>query len=636
MKKRLLCFLLAIMMVLSLVLTSCKDEKTDDEIRKENVCAGDTAYTLSLWIPTNSDSNSDAFKKRLEAVEEEINSLIATKNTKINIIAVSDAEYDAKLSEKFNSIKASTLAKPIEIGKTYVNDAEKYPPNSEDYFYKLKYPEILENQIDICLIRDYATYTKLANDGMLYSLNPYVTSESASYPRFKKLIRNEIITPLVINKNLYAVPNNRAYADDSFQYVLINKALVEASGYEFDLDSITSVLDCEELINAIGEAGTAGVVPFVGTEKDAPGIIYWADEQSLITSADGTVEPGGIFDNEAYMAYTSLYKSLKDKNYVKNALGEGEKAGVMIYNGTKAGAEAYANDYYLVKTGNPVMTEEDVYGSMFAISEYSINYDRAMSFLYMLYTNTEIRTLLQYGIKDTDYELDYSENEDDPKIKLIKDANGNVVYNMNNDYTGNGYKTYREDGTVIDDWDYVKSVNYDATVSNYLHFLSNYNKSASATQKTKVDALVTALKALNAEIFAEISAMTSDEFEAFKVAYEASKGFDVIATDKKLADGLEEYNTLKPDEQTKKDKIEANKLLIEEYKGNTEKAEEVKTLEDENKALQAELDKISAYDKLLEDKAIYSENATVYKLLSAEIYKNALSEFTSLNSTYNK
>ena len=139
-------------MVLSLVLTSCKDEKTDDEIRKENVCAGDTAYTLSLWIPTNSDSNSDAFKKRLEAVEEEINSLIATKNTKINIIAVSDAEYDAKLSEKFNSIKASTLAKPIEIGKTYVNDAEKYPPNSEDYFYKLKYPEILENQIDICFI----------------------------------------------------------------------------------------------------------------------------------------------------------------------------------------------------------------------------------------------------------------------------------------------------------------------------------------------------------------------------------------------------------------------------------------------------------------------------------------------------
>lgn len=636
MKNRLLCLLLAAIMVLSLVFTACSDEKTDDEIRKENVCAGDTAYTLTLWIPTNGDTESEAFQKRLEAVEEEINTLIATKNTKVEIVAVNDADYDNALTQKFNTIKGSQLSKPVEIGKTYVNDAEKYPPDSEDYFYKLKYPEVLENQIDICLIRDYATYSKLANDGMLYSLNAYVTSESASYPRFKKLIRNEVITPLVINKNLYGIPNNRAYVEDSYQYILINKALVEASEYTFDADAITSVLDCEELINKIGELGATGVVPFVGTEKDAPGVLYWADDQSLVTSTTGTVAPGSVFDNEAYMAYTTLYKALQDKSYVKDTLGEGEKAGVMIYNGTKAGAEAYANDYYLVKTGNPVMTEEDVYGSMFAISEYSINYDRAMSFLYLLYTNTEIRTLLQYGIKDTDYVLDYSENEDDPKIKLIKNEQGEVVYNMNNDYTGNGYMTYREDGTVIDDWDYIKSVNYDATVSSYLHFLSNYNKSASATQKAKVDALVAGLKTLNAEIFAEISAMNSVEFEAFKTSYEASKGFDVIATDKKLADGFEEYNTLKPEEQNKADKIEANKLLIEEYKSDDEKADEVKALEDENKALQEELDKIAAYDKLLSDKAIYSENATVYKLLSAEDYKNALSEFAALNNSYNK
>ena len=633
MKNRLLCLLLAAIMVLSLVFTACSDEKTDDEIRKENVCAGDTAYTLTLWIPTNGDTESDAFKKRLEAVEEEINTLIATKNTKVEIVAVNDADYDNALNQKFNSIKNSQLTKPVEIGKTYVNDAEKYPPDSEDYFYKLKYPEVLENQIDICLIRDYATYSKLANDGMLYSLNPYVTSESASYPRFKKLIRNEVITPLVINKNLYGVPNNRAYVEDEYQYVLINKAL---AGESFDIDSITSILDCEELINQIGELGASGVVPFVGTEKDAPGVFYWADEQSIVTSTNTTVEPGSIFDNEAYMAYTSLYKALQDKNYVKETLAAGEKAGVMIYNGTKAGAEAYANDYYLVKTGNPVMTEEDVYGSMFAISDYSINYDRAMSFLYLLYTNKEIRTLLQYGIKDTDYVLDYSENEDDPKIKLIKNEQGEIVYNMNNDYTGNGYMTYREDGTVLDDWDYIKSVNYDATVSNYLHFLSNYNKSASATQKAKIDALVASLKTLNAEIFAEISAMNGAEFEAFKAAYEASKGFDVIATDKKLADGLEEYNSLKPEEQNKLDKIEANKLLIEEYKNDSEKADELKELQDENKALQEDLDKIAAYDKLLEDKAIYSENATVYKLLSAEAYKNAISEFATLNNTYNK
>ncbi len=45
---------------------------------------------------------------------------------------------------------------------------------------------------------------------------------------------------------------------------------------------------------------------------------------------------------------------------------------------------------------------------------------------------------------------------------------------------------------------------------------------------------------------------------------------------------------------------------------------------------------VAGVDKLLADKAIYSENATVYKLLSAEDYKNALSEFASLNNSYNK
>ncbi len=635
MKKKLLCLLLATIMVLSLVFTACGNEKTEDEIRKENVCAGDTAYTLSLWIPTNGDTTSEAFQKRLQAVEDEINSLIATKNTKIDIIAVNDAEYDAKLNEKFASIKASQLQKPIEIGKNYVNDAYKYPPDSEDYFYKLKYPELLENQIDICLIRDYATYSSLANGGMLYSLNTYVTSESASYPRFKKLIRSEIIDPLIIKKNLYAIPNNHAYVADEYQYILINKAIVEASECEIELDQITNILDCEELINKIGEAGVAGVVPYVGTEKDAPGVLYWADEQSIITSTNDAVAPGSIFDNEAYMAYTTLYKSLKEKNYVKDTLTEGEQAGVLIYNGTKAGAEAYADDYYLIKTDKPVMTEEDVYGSMFAISDYSINYDRAMSFLFLLYTNSEIRTLLQYGIKDTDYILDYSENEEDPKIQLIKNENGDVVYNMNNKYTGNGYITYRENGTVIDDWDYIKSVNYDATVSKYLHFASNYNSKASAAQKASVEALVAQLKALNAEIFAEISAMSSEEFEAFKTAYASAKELDVIGTDSKLAEGLEKYNELKLNEQAKKDQIEANKLLIEEYKDDAEKAEDVKTLEDENKKLQEELDTISAYDKLLADKEIYSANATVYKLLSAETYKKALSELATLNNTYN-
>ena len=54
MKKRLLCLVLAMIMICSLFLVSCSDERTEDEIRMENVCKGDVAYTISLWIPTDS------------------------------------------------------------------------------------------------------------------------------------------------------------------------------------------------------------------------------------------------------------------------------------------------------------------------------------------------------------------------------------------------------------------------------------------------------------------------------------------------------------------------------------------------------------------------------------------------------
>jgi hypothetical protein len=334
-----------------------------------------------------------------------------------------------------------------------------------------------------------------------------------------------------------------------------------------------------------------------------------------------------------------------------------------------SGAEKYAKDYYLVKTGVPVIDEDALYGSMFAISEYSINLDRAMSFIYLLNTNEQIRTLLQYGIKDVDYVLDYSENEEDPKIQLIKDENGNIAYDMDVKFTGNGYITYREDGTVIDDWDYIKLVNHDAVVSSYLHLLSNYKKSndtakfcktchevldartskveggktlcktcstESVLLKTVVEEITAELATISAEIISDINDMTLAEFEEFLNAYEVAK--DKANIEKELASKAEEYETLKPDEQAKKDKIEENNAFIETNKESEDETivEQVKACEDENKTLTAELEKIEKYDELLAKKAVYTGNATLVKLLDSSAYYDAISAYAYLNKTYNK
>lgn len=599
MSKRILALVFVLLMVLSIALTGCSSEKSDDEKRRENASAGDTAYTLSIWIPTNSNTDDQAYKNRLVAIENAINAELATDNTRIKLELVSDELYEQKLSQSLanaqNSVLADPSKKPYLQGMEYVNDAEKeYPSNAEDeddYFYKLKFPAVLDNQIDICLIRDYNTYSQYVKNGYLHSLNAYITSESATYPRFKKIIKNELIDALTIDKNLYAVPNNRAYADDEYQFILINKELAAQADVVVDVDSIKSIVDCEEIICKIGELATQNVVPFVGGEN-SPLITYWGEGDSLIVSNNGSSILETIIQSEEYLDYTLLYKKLNELNYIKSSLVDGEKAGVSVFNGTLAQAQALEKDYYLVKIGTPVMDEEDVFGSMFAITEYSINYDRAMTVLYALNTNEKIRTLIQYGIEDVDYVLDRSEDEENPVIKVNRDENGKAIYDMNNDYTGNGYITYRNDGTVIDDWTYIKTVNYDAKISQFLHFKTNYQNGRSEQDKAQDVITSTNIANYAASIYAEIDAMSVAEFEAFAVAAKIQK---------KLNDGKKEY-----DELSKK----------------TQRTSE-------------EQEKVDAYKALLEQENLCKENEFFQKLYTSTELADALNHYTSLTALFN-
>ncbi|MBO5375017.1 MAG: hypothetical protein J6A54_06190, partial [Clostridia bacterium] len=558
----------------------------------------------------NSDTTTESFQNRLVAVEDAINALISTTNTKIKIVAVSETEYEKKLTEKFEQAQTitATAGKPVVIGKNYKNDAKPFYPdenNTQDYFYQLQFPNVLDNQIDICYIRDYTTYAKLATSGGLYSLSPYIMSESASYPRFKKIIKNELFNSMLINNNLYGVPNNRAYAEDNYQFVLIDKTLADNAGLSIDASKITSILECEEIITKIGELGVSGVVPYVGGDaKYAPGIVFWGKEgNNVITSTVDNPTPVKLMDNEAYMSYTMLYKKLAEANYAKFELAEGEKAAVFHYEGTLESAQQlYSENYYILKTRTPVLSEQDVFGSMFAISEYSINYERAMSVLYQLYTNSKLCTILQYGIEDVDYVLDKSVDENNPTIQLVKNEQGQLAYDMSGLTLGNGYVTYKGEGSVIDDWDYEKAVNYDSKVSKYIHLNSNYIKSENPAQMLADFANSEILGEFSREIFEEINAMSLSEFQAFIDVIAVAKELDVASIEKQILEGKEEYDLLKAKEE-----------LTEE-----------------------ETNKITDYEALLAKQATYKVNETFYKLATTDIINTSLARYTTINKSYNK
>lgn len=598
MSKRILSIILAMLMLFPLVLsfTSCEKERTEEEIINDIVNSGTIALTLSVWMPTKSNTESAEFKDRLTAVENAINEILRDKNlsTEIEFTAISNEEYEKKLSEHLAEIESKVAAKkgvlPSNISQAYVNKAIKIP-YGDSYMYELAYPSVLETQIDLFMIRSYDEYKALAQAQNLYSLDSYISKLGGRYADIHKMISPAIFSQYAVNGSTYAIPNNHQFTDAKYQYMLINKdAYATVNGIE--ISDVKDVLSCEAFINAIGANTESGFIPFVATLGDAPGILNF-DNSGLVGSTLENPAPSSIFDIESYTKYVEMYKRLSDNSYVKGSLSDGEKAAVSFFYGTNEEIKAYENEYYVVKTEKPVAYNDDIFSSMFAISKYSANYDRAMKILYLLQTDSEIITLLQYGIEDEDYTIEI--NDDGEEYIKVSDK---TAYNMSDLNIGNSYQTYKNDGATMNAWDTVKESNYDLTVYPYRNFLNNFNNSASDEEKTQLEELATQVNELAAKVNSNIDAMSYEEYVSFRELLK----YDIEGINKSIADKQKELDELKIVENPDEEKIAI---------------------------LEAEI------AQLTEQKNAYEANSTVIMINSSENYKALINLYIELYNKYN-
>ena len=190
MKKRFLCLILALVMVIPFVLASCGE--SEDDKMKEIILGGDgaeidRALTLSIWLPTDAitikGQTADLgqmtqqnklelqknypdvydFLKRVDAVEDAINKILISRNyyTNIDIVPVNNEYYEEALAERFAKMDEAT--NPFDMNakgdsSAYQNEVvEEYIGNKK--LYNLLYRPVDENQLDIFLIRDYGEYS---------------------------------------------------------------------------------------------------------------------------------------------------------------------------------------------------------------------------------------------------------------------------------------------------------------------------------------------------------------------------------------------------------------------------------------------------------------------------------------------
>lgn len=521
MNKKIISLFLAAVMALG-TFTACSQTNDGDEEDTADVEASSrTSMTLSFWLPTEKETTEEAKQLVEDAVNritqakydtaielhliprDEYQKAIDDNLSRITEIVVAEEEAEAQRRRELRALKAQGIKVEDETEETTETESETETTIDEIGFSSISYPEVGEKQMDIFLVQGYENYTRYVDEELIQQLDSSLGETSKIlktyiYPTFFSVVK--------YNGGIYAIPNNQPASD--YQYLLVNKELVDE--YDYDPDELTTFLKCGDFIKDIGYQHLDGVTPLLG-EVDASGMVYWgingSSEWSVLASQilttmsnDSRCVPKSVFATTAYVNTLKLVKELESLGYVGDGIPEeGEKFAVGVISGGPEIVEKYGDEYYTYVYSKPMFEDEQVFDAMFAVSTYSKSLSRSMEILTLLNTDTEFRTVLQYGVEGIHWE--YTDEEIKDTITILNDD-----YQMKLTETGNVYMTYPGEGRSMDEWEYAKVKNLNAMASPFLKFPGYVNEE----NQKDLERLAT----ISADIKARIDACPYSELDA--------------------------------------------------------------------------------------------------------------------------
>ncbi len=529
MKKKLVCILLcAVMLVGCIMSTGCSiaggNTISSDTTGSEEAEVSRTSITLSLWVPTNENTTEEA----LYMVEEAINRVTQTEfDTAIKLYGIPDSEYEKVMRERIETIETriekeeqdaiklrQEQIEAAQKGETLAAQTTEYiNPNMDgDYSLVVRgatgYTNIERNQLDIFLIRGEEDYKYYAENFYIKDLNEELSGSS-------KVLRNYIypdfFTAATLDGSIYGVPNNHAVGE--YTYFLVNKDIVEKE--YLDPARLTSLADCESLIEDIAEYHPEIEKNNIVYGEYSPSYYqYWSGNgggdaefsvlasRVLYSSKPENVTFDNIFSYNNFTSNYYLYKLFKEKGYVNTSATVPENFGVGYITCTADEIAKYADDYHINVFKRPEGEKEDYLQSMFAVCEFTKSTSRAMEIITLLNTDTELRTILQYGAEGTHWK--YDEENADIIVPIVHD-DPIYTYKMDLFDTGNVYMTYPDYKVDLTYWDSAKNQNIDSYLPTTYSF--DYVNEFNQDNFKKLDAL-------SAAIFKEMQSCTAEEFKA--------------------------------------------------------------------------------------------------------------------------
>ncbi len=500
MKTRLICLFLCVIMMFSVVLTSC-GKKTDDELTSDITdAASESAMTLTMWVVVEEAVTDEV----AAAVTKELNSISKAKfKTELVVKFLTEDQYQTVLADtitKYENTPVSTettvrTTAGTDTGETAVTDETRV----NDYgFVEIVYPGAVENQVDIIYIAGKEMFDTYVGNGWLAPLDDELNGSSK---KIKEYVANALLSASKQEGVTYAIPNNNVIGE--YTYMLLDRELMEKycqQGY-YNRGLIDGF--CNEYVYTFIDQiamfeDPSKVVPIDSTYDECLDMLahFWTIDPDTYDMLDGFSAFGYYYTDLAelsrgsvVMGYQSLFENkdfaedflalnrFRMNGYYHDAETEGKRAAVKFVTGDKNSVKKYTDDYYAVAVDYPTASVDDIYSNMFGVYTRSKSVPRSMEIISYLNTNAEFRNVLLYGKEDVHYTL----VEEDDRVTIERDKYNRYI--MDIDKTGNAFLAYLQPEMSADIWETGKEQNRDALVEPLLGFdFSDYVTTAGVSE----------------------------------------------------------------------------------------------------------------------------------------------------------
>jgi len=318
MKSKLLSLSLALIMLISCVLTGCSPSENEGGTDSGETEVDNSAKSITLWLIAEEGMTPKAQELVSEAFTEITKSAFNTnvvlrfcsEDTYYDQLekAINDSQERAILLEEcqkaFRKFKKQNADSGKDIPTLTKEFYEKYPEYAQFYnsgaleedeegeetteveeetvvndlgIIETKYPEVAKDQVDIFYLSGYDKYTEYIDKEWLTELNSEISSASKKLSAY---ISVSLPNGVQVDGGVYAVPNNVPIGE--YTYMMVDKEYFD--DYYNKMDNVSNVVDISRFLNDVKNMNIANgvdaddegyVVPLESTFEECMKMLVW-------------------------------------------------------------------------------------------------------------------------------------------------------------------------------------------------------------------------------------------------------------------------------------------------------------------------------------------------------------------------